>query len=484
MPRWMAAKQHLTDKLLSIDGFLPGPEHQEMMRRLHNQVGLFTDESIQLDTELNKIEGNWGQVFQGMRAHVAGDDISLATAQVRLQDLDRGNREAAWRGMNEAWLQKREEMGELLIRAQRLRHRIAGVAGMPDFLSYRWREMDRLDYGPADAARFGSAVGDEIVPLASRLLKARRERLNLESVRPWDLAVDRDLRPPLQPFSSVNHLEEGVVRILSHVDQQVGGLFDRMRDGWLDLAPRPGKPAGGEEWVFPQSGMPYIVANAVGSHANVLTLLHETGHAAHDFISRQHHELVWNGGGPTEFEELAASAMVFLADPYLLRDYGGFYSEEQAEQGRAVSIEYYVHSLRQVAMVDAFERWMYSADPGRLTVPVLDRMWLELSRMFDPDINWEGLEQERRSGWLQFSFFHFLNPCYYITYGLSLLGAFSIWRQARRDQAAAVRAYKGALALGDTQPLPVLYRAAGADLPFERRRVHDIAALIDALLSK
>ncbi len=480
MPRWMAAKQSLTDKFLAIDGFQPGPDHREMMRRFQNQAGLFTEESIPLEKELSEIEAHWGQIFQRIRARIGGDDISLAQAKARLEDLDRDNREAAWRGMNEAWLQKREVIGELLVRALRTRRQLADIAGTPNYLSYRWRELDRLDYSPADVARFGDAVRDEIVPLSSQLLRARRRRLNLESVRPWDLAVDRDLRPPLKPFSIAHELEEGIARTLSHVDHEIGGLFERMRNGWLDLDPSPGKPAGGEEWVFPQSGMPYIVANAVGTHTNVLIVLHESGHAAHDFISRQHNDLIWNGGGPTEFEELAASAMVFLADPYLVRNYGGFYSADEAEQGRTANIEYYVHFLRQVAMVDAFERWLYSVDPDAITLAALEGTWLDLSRAFDPDVDWAGLEQARMGGWLRFSYFYFLNPCYYITYGLSLLGAFEIWQRAREDQVGALRAYKGALVLGDTQPFPILYRSAGAELPFGRHTIQDTARFIDA----
>ncbi len=83
-------------------------------------------------------------------------------------------------------------------------------------------------------------------------------------------------------------------------------------------------------------------------------------------------------------------------------------------------------------------------------------------------------------GWLRFSYFYFLNPCYYITYGLSLLGAFEIWQRAREDQVGALRVYKGTLALGDTQPLPILYQSAGTELPFGRHTIQDTARFIDA----
>jgi oligoendopeptidase F len=482
MPLWMAAKERLTAKALAVDDFQPRPEHREMMRRLRNQHGLFTDESVPIDAKLSAVEGEWGTLFAGLRARIDGDTVSLAAATARLSDLDRSHREAAWRAINEAWIERREEIGDLLLTTLHLRKRLAEIAGLPAYLAWRWREMDRLDYSPADAAGFQHAVGSEIVPLAALLLQIRRSRLGISTVRPWDLAVDRESRPPLRPFTTVEELEEGVARSLAHVDEEIGDLFERMRQGWMDLAPRSEKPSGGEEWVFPQSGMPYIVANAVGTHTNILTLLHESGHAAHDFISRQHQHLIWNGGGPTEFEELAASAMVFLADPYLDRRYGGFYTPEEMEQGRTGNVEYYVHFLRQVALMDAFEGWLYTADPDSLTVEMLDHKWLDLSQRFDPDVDWVGLERERMGGWPPLSFFLFSNPCYYVTYGLSLIGAFEVWRNARQDQVTAVAAYKRALALGDTRPLPMLFRAAGARLPFHLDVVRATAAFIAELL--
>ncbi len=438
MPLWMATQERLTEKLLAVDGFQPRAEHRQMIRRFHNQHGLFRGESVPVAAELSSIEGEWRRLFESMRAWDGGESVSLAATQARLPDLDRVRRETAWRAINDAWLAQRHEIGQLFLKSLHLRRRLARIAGLHTFLAFRWREMDRLDYTPASAVDFQDAVASEIVPLAARLLAPRRSRLGLSSLRPWDLAVDRASRSPLHPFNSVVQLEEGVARILTHVDPETGALFDRMRQGWMDLAPKSGKPGGGEEWFFPQSGMPYIVANAVGTHANVLTVLHESGHAAHDFISRQHQELIWTGGGPTEFEELAASAMVFLADPYVEHRHGGFYTSDQASQGREANIEYSVHFLRQVALVDAFEQWAYTVDPDSLSLDALGQKWLELSQRFDPDVDWGGLRRERSNGWLQFSSFYFSNPCYFLTYGFSMVGAFQLWRKAQSDQTAAL----------------------------------------------
>jgi hypothetical protein len=39
--------------------------------------------------------------------------------------------------------------------------------------------------------------------------------MNLAALRPWDLSVDPESRPALEPFGTVQELEEGLVRIFS-----------------------------------------------------------------------------------------------------------------------------------------------------------------------------------------------------------------------------------------------------------------------------
>jgi oligoendopeptidase F len=73
----------------------------------------------------------------------------------------------------------------------------------------------------------------------------------------------------------------------------------------------------------------------------------------------------------------------------------------------------------------------------------------------------------------------FLYPFYYIEYGIAQIGALQVWRNARRDPVGAVAAYRRFLALGATRPLPELYRAAGAELSFDRETLAELVALVE-----
>ena len=73
--------------------------------------------------------------------------------------------------------------------------------------------------------------------------------------------------------------------------------------------------------------------NAVGTHSDVQTMIHEGGHAFHVFESADlpyatKETLEWN------LLEVASMAMELLASSYLSEKNGGFYSEEESARAR------------------------------------------------------------------------------------------------------------------------------------------------------
>jgi oligoendopeptidase F len=59
-----------------------------------------------------------------------------------------------------------------------------------------------------------------------------------------------------------------------------------------------------------------------------------------------------------------------------------------------------------------------------------------------------------------------------------------VWRNSLGDQEGATDAYRRALALGATRPLPELFRAAGAELTFDQGTIGELVALVEAELDK
>lgn len=481
-PKVQVAAQTLKAKLLGIEDFAPKAEHRGMLERLRAEAELYRPENVPILTELEVLDAEYNKMVGAMSVSFDGQELTLEIASQRLLEPDRERREFAWHAIYDRWLEDRERLDALFLKMLALRRQLARNAGLSDYREYIWRAYARFDYRPEDCRTFHEAIRTNVVPLTSRLLEQDRVAFGVQTMRPWDydfrFPLDPMGREPLKPFSSVQELVEGGQRIFSAVDPELGAQFGAMRAGFLDLESRPGKAPGGYCEYFPISRMPYIFMSAVGTHDDLNTLLHEGGHAFHGFAFGASQSLYWNYWSPMEFAELGSMAMELLAHPYLERSRGGFYSADDARRARTEHLRSILRFLPYMAIVDAFQHWIYAEAPEQLSARDLDSKWDELWDAFSPGVDWTGLEEVKRSRWHRQGHI-FGNPFYYVEYGMAQLGALQVWRNALQDQARALEAYKRSLALGYTRKVPELFAAAGARFAFDTDMVGSLVALIE-----
>jgi oligoendopeptidase F len=254
--------------------------------------------------------------------------------------------------------------------------------------------------------------------------------------------------------------------IFRQVDPQLGVYFDIMRaENLLDLDNRKGKAAVGYCEDFPLAQRPFIFMNAVGTGADVQTLLHEFGHAVHAFET-YHFPYAQQVQYGTEIAELASISMEFLATRYLPASGGGIYSEADAARAQIEQLEFSIRFWPFMAVVDAFQHWVYLNHAAASDPANCDAKWGELWDRFMPGVDWKGFEAEKATGWHR-KLHIFQYPFYYVDYGLARLGAVQVWANSLQDPAEALRKYRYALSLGATRPLPDLFAAAGAGLAFD-----------------
>jgi oligoendopeptidase F len=284
----------------------------------------------------------------------------------------------------------------------------------------------------------------------------------------WLAQPDPLGRPPLKPFASIDELKAGMVRIFSSVDPVFASYYRTLCDeGLLDLEARSHKATAGYMSELPASKRAFIFTTAVGSHDDVLTQLHESGHAFHMFEAAHwpcHYQSMLEYS-PIEFAELASGAMELLAAPYLGRDHGGFYTENELARAAAENLQMTLEFWPYMAVVDAFQHWVYEHPAAAHDTRQCDDVWASLHRRFLPHLDWSGVEDTLRRCW-RLGIHIVLMPFYYVEYGMAQLGAVAVWANALQDQAGAVKAYRSALALGNTASLPDLYKAAGIRFGF------------------
>jgi oligoendopeptidase F len=222
--------------------------------------------------------------------------------------------------------------------------------------------------------------------------------------------------------------------------------------------------------------------NAVGTHTDVQVMLHEAGHAFHAFESSAL-PLVHQLNTPMEFNEVASMGMELLAAPYLTTEFGGFYTAAEAARARVNHLEDLLMFWPYMAVVDAFQDWVYTHLDRAFDTDACDAEWHKLWLRFMPAVDWSGLEAELVTGWHR-KLHIFSVPLYYVEYGLAQAGAVQVWRNALRNQAEAVANYRRALALGGTATLPQLYETAGARFAFDPETMGALVSLIERTLNE
>jgi oligoendopeptidase F len=481
MPQARIATQALRDRLLALQahGYTPEPDSVELFRRFRAEADIYCAENVPILSDLMKLVNQFDKIMGGLSIEWNGATETIPQARLHWQSPDRAEREKSWRLVMAAHLAQREKLNDLYLQMLGQRRQVAKKAGLSDYRAYRWQELARFDYTPADCVTFHDAIEHEVVPLARKIYTEQAEKLGLDALRPWDTDVD-PLGEPLRPFKEVADLEEGCARIFNQVDPELAAHYAVMRNGYLDLPSRANKAGGGYCEAFPVTGKPYIFMNAVGTHDDIQTLLHEGGHAFHYMESRRN-PLWWNQNGPMEFCEVASMGMELLSAPYLASDRGGFYSEADAARAYADHLHGIVTFLPYMAVVDAFQHWIYVEAPEGVTAPDLDAKWCELWDRFMIGVDYTGLQVEKETGWHR-KLHIFTDPFYYIEYGLAQLGALQVWRKALKDQRKAVADYRAALALGGTRGLAQLFTAAGGRFAFDRRTVGELMALVEEQL--
>lgn len=461
-PSYKLEEQKLKEKLLA-SGMEP-TGYEVPLRDLRTQADLFRENNLELLSQDKKFQSEYEKIIGAQTVIWDGTEVTLPQLLPIYQEPDRDRRESAWRLAADRQLEDREMISELWIKLLNLRLRIGANAGL-DYRTYRWKELLRFDYTPNDCAQFREAIKDVIVPAARSIFEKRRQRLGVKSLRPWDLEVDPLGRPPLQPFGSMFELESKTSHIFQRVDPQLGDYFEIMRrERLLDLDNRKGKAPGGYCSHYQAAQRPFIFMNAVGIHDDVQTMLHEGGHAFHIFECS--HLPYFFLEVPIEFAEVASTAMELLAGRHLSDPEDGFYNREQAARARIQFLEGLILFWPYMAVVDAFQQWGYENPEDVIHPEKCDRKWEQLWDEFMPVVDWSGLEAQKMTGWQRKEHI-FVEPLYYVEYGLAQLGAIQVWRNAINDQAGAVAAYRQALSLGSSVTLGQLFKAAGAKFAFD-----------------
>lgn len=462
-PKMQPFSDRLNKKLLDCKfaSELDTQKYFTYLRNVKKNIDLFEEKNIPLIAELNVLQQQFGVIAGKMTVRVNGQEYTLQQATRFLEDPDRNLREEVYHKINKRRLADKDALNELFSTLLAKRNEVAINAGFHSYTEFRFLELGRFDYTQDDCFQFHEAVKLHVMPLVNELYEARRKKLGIDTLRPWDIDAEPLGTKPLHPFNDGNELTDKAIACFDKLMPFFGDCLRKMKAmGHLDLDSRKGKAPGGYNCPLAESGAPFIFMNAAGQLDDVTTMVHEGGHAIHSFLA---HPLELNGFKeyPMEIAEVASMSMELFS-----MDYWNvfFKTSEELHRAKEQQLERVITIFPWIATIDKFQHWVYKNPQHSLEERA--KAWVEISDEFtSPVLNYDGLDDYRSYGW-QRQLHLYEVPFYYIEYGIAQLGAIGMWQQFKKDKEAALNNYIQALSLGATTTLPNLFKAAGLEFNF------------------
>ncbi len=443
------------------------------LRTIYNDIAIYREKNIPLFTEIDKLKQAYGKIMGDMMVVMEGNEITLQKASNYFKLQDRSLRREAYDKIWNRRLTDRIAFDKLFDQLCVLRQEVASNTGFENFRDYSFAALGRFDYTKEDCFRFHQAVALEVVPFISELEVFRKESLGLTELFPFDLSVDLTGKSALIPFSNGEDLLAKTIECLGRVRPAYSEYISTMRRmGHFDLDSRKGKAPGGYNYPLSETGVPFIFMNSVGSHNDLITMVHEAGHAIHSFLENPLPNTFLKGP-PSEVCELASMSMELIS----MEHWDVFYTDaEELKRARRDQLEKVLETLPWVATVDEFQHWIYE-HKGH-TAEERSAAWSKIMLKYEsPVICWKGFEEVQKNNWHK-QLHIFEVPFYYIEYGMAQLGAIAVWRNYLTNPEAALDGYEAALKLGYTQPIGEIYEAAGIKFDFSQEYVCELVNFV------
>jgi oligoendopeptidase F len=450
-----------------------------MLRGIKESVKLFREENIALYTEVQLKQAEYQSITGSMNVLINGEEMTMPKAGTLLQSTDRTLRETAWRAISDRRYVDREKLNQNFSDLLSLRDKIAKNADFENFRDYMFSAMGRFDYSPQDCFDFHEAIAEAVVPMVNAMETERKRDLGYDRYMPWDSKVDTQGREALKPFTNGGELLDKAEVCFAQVHPEFASYIKTMREmGHFDVESRKGKAPGGYNYPLEETGVPFIFMNATNSVRDMVTMVHEGGHAIHSFLTRG---LPLNAyrNPPMEVAELASMSMELIS----MEHWDAFFENpDDLKRAKVDHLKDILSTLPWIATVDKFQHWIYE-NPNHTLEERAEKWTIILSELGDSVTDWKGLENYKKYSW-QRQLHIYEVPFYYIEYGMAQLGAVSIWKNYKTDPVKGLQQYQKALSLGYTKGIKEIYDAAGIRFDFSKSYITELMNFVKAELEK
>lgn len=470
-----AAMSFMTPELLAasskkLAGFLAKSKELQVYAHEFDELDrqrphVRTAEIEEILAQASELAGAPGKVFQmiddadlklpKIKDTATGKEIQLTHGNYSsffMEHQDREMRKAGFEGMHGTFHEMRNTMAA---------NYAAQVKANVFFAKQR-------NYGSAREAALGPvnipvsvydnllATVDKNLPRLHRYLELRKKTLGLTDLKPYDLYV-----PIVHGVDYKIDFDAAVEKCLEAVaplgNDYVSVLRQGFKDRWADVMESEGKHSGAYSWGA-YGTYPFMLLNWHPTMDSMFTLIHESGHSMHSYLTRQNQPYCY--GSYTLFvAEVASICNEMLLAHHLLKT-----TTDRSLRMYIINhvLETFRTTLFRQALFADFEREAHAkAEAGEaLTPDELCRIYKELNqKYYGKVVDVDGLLEME---WARIP--HFYNSFYVYQYATGMSAAVALAAQIVKEGEPAVKRYLGFLSSGSSKYSLDLLRGAGVDM--------------------
>lgn len=368
----------------------------------------FDKSIISLKQEENLLISEYSKLLAEIKIDFKGESLNLSLLGKYLTSKDRNIRIEATKSRSKVLEEIKDKLDEIYDKMVKNRTEQAKKLGFKNYVELGYYIMGRTTYGIEEVRNFRNQVKKYLVPFASKLHEARKNRLGLQKLDSVDEGV-YFLNGNPAPIGTADDIFKAGKQMYSELSKETKEFFDFMLDHELfDVLGRPNKTSGGYMEMLYTYKAPIIFANFNGTSDDIDVITHESGHAFQGFITRNY-EIMEHNNIKMETAETHSMSMEFFTEKWMELFFG-----ERAHDYRKMHLEDAIAFIPYGCMVDEFQEIVYSKP--ELTKEERLKVWQDLEMQYKPHLKYENDMFEREGRRWQLQRHIYVCPFYYIDY--------------------------------------------------------------------
>ncbi|ATH07015.1 hypothetical protein BIY24_03405 [Halobacteriovorax marinus] len=230
----------------------------------------------------------WGKLYNDLCGRlvcdVNGEKVNYAMAASMTRGSDAKLREAAWRGVQEAWKVHEESVCAILNAINGWRLEEASVRSEK-------KELHYLDIS-CSQSRITRETLDALINstyesrgIGQRAVKLMAKKFGKDQLGPWDLLAPA----PSKESAKISFKDaiDTIEKAFNRLSPDMGAFAQMMYEkNWIDARPTEFRKPGAYCTGFASVREPRVFITYSGSMGDLITLAHEIGHAYHNWVMR------------------------------------------------------------------------------------------------------------------------------------------------------------------------------------------------------